>query len=181
MKDKLRDTIALLARTPATLDALLRDLPETWTLENEGKDTWSAFDVVRHLIHVERNDWIARATIVRDFGETHAIGPVDRAAHTQETQSRLLGPLLDEFARLRRENLDELHSWNLGEDDLAKRGRHLALGPITLSELLSTWAVHDLTHLHQISRVLAHQYREAVGPWSAYLGVLRCGGHSSLG
>ena len=100
---------------------------------------------------------------------------------SRETQGKSLGQLLDEFARLRTENLEELRAWNLQPDDLAKRGRHPAFGAVSLSELLATWAAHDLTHLHQVSRIMAHQYRETVGPWSKYLGVLQCTGHSANG
>src|ERR1700731_4713036 len=130
MQHDLQQTMALLTRTPAALDALLRGLPETWTPRNEG-------------------------------------------------EGKTLEQLLDEFARSRAENLDELRALNLRREDLERRGRHPAFGVVTLSELLATWATHDLTHLHQISRIMAHQYREAVGPWSAYLGVLQCAGHSS--
>jgi hypothetical protein len=179
MEHDLSHTIALLARTPAALNGLLRDLPQTWTLRNEGENTWSAFDVVGHLIHGERTDWMPRAKMVLQFGETRTFEPFDRLGHAQESAGKSLAELLDEFARLRLENLDELRAMNLRPEDLERRGRHPALGPVTLSELLATWAAHDLTHLHQISRVMAHQYREAVGPWSAYLGVLHCAGHSS--
>ena len=179
MEHNLQHTIALLTRTPVALNALLRDLPETWTFRNEGESTWSAFDVVSHLIHGERTDWMPRVRIVLQFGETQTFEPFDRWGHMQENQGKLLGQLLDEFARLRSENLSELRALNLRQEDLERRGRHPALGVVTLSELLATWAVHDLTHLHQISRVMAHQYREAVGPWSGYLGVLQCAGHSS--
>src|SRR5213082_3415043 len=158
MEHNLEHTISLLTRTPAALDALLRDLPETWTFRNEGEKSWSAFDVVGHLIHGERTDWMPRARMVMQFGETRTF---------------------ESFDRLRSENLGELRALNLRPEDLERRGRHPALGVVTLSELLATWAAHDLTHLHQISRVMAHQYREAVGPWSAYLGVLQCAGHSS--
>ena len=175
----LEHTISLLTRTPAALNALLRDLPETWTLRNEGKNTWSAFDVIGHLIHGERTDWMPRARMVLQFGETQTFAHFDRWGHVGESQGKSLGQLLDEFARLRSENLQELRTLNLRPEDLELRGRHPALGAVTLSELLATWAAHDLTHLHQISRVMAHQYRKAVGPWSAYLGVLQCAGHSS--
>jgi len=175
----LQNTISLLTRTPATLDALLRNLPETWTLQNEGENTWSAFDVVGHLIHCERTDWMPRAKIVLQFGETQPFGPFDRWGHVSECQGKSLAQLLDEFARVRSENLAELRALNLQPEDLDRRGRHPALGVVTLSQLLATWAAHDLTHLHQVSRIMAHQYREAVGPWNAYLGVLQCGGHSS--
>jgi len=179
MDHNLDDTIALLARTPTVLNALLRDLPETWTARNEGENTWSAFDVVGHLIHGERTDWMPRARRILEFGESRAFEPFDRWAQKRESEGKTLGQLLDEFARLRSENLRALRSLNLRPEDFARRGRHLALGVVTLSELLATWAAHDLTHLHQISRVMAHQYREAVGPWTKFLGVMQCAGHSS--
>jgi DinB superfamily len=175
----LPNTISLLSRTPAILNALLRDLPKEWTFCNEGENTWSAFDVVGHLIHGERTDWMPRARIILQFGETKAFEPFDRWGQERESQGKSLPQLLDEFARLRSENLSDLRALNLCPEDLARRGRHPALGAVTLSELLATWAAHDLTHLHQISRVIAHQYRDAVGPWSAFLGVLHCAGHSS--
>jgi DinB family protein len=179
MQHNLQDTISLLGCTPAALDALLRDLAEAWTLRNEGGSTWSAFDVVGHLIHGERTDWMPRARMILQFGESKAFEPFDRWAQERESQGKSLAQLLDEFARLRSENLNELRALNLKREDLARSGRHPALGVVTLSQLLATWAAHDLTHLHQISRVMAHQYREAVGPWSAYLGVLHCAGHSA--
>lgn len=179
MSHNLDHTTSLLARTPATLNALLRDLPETWTLRNEGENTWSAFDVVGHLNHAERADWIPRALIILRHGESRPFDPFDREGHVREVQGKSLAQLLDEFARLRSQNLIELRAWKLQPADLAKRGQHPSLGGVTLSELLATWACHDLTHLHQISRILAHQYRDAVGPWSRYLGVMQCAGHSA--
>jgi hypothetical protein len=179
MEHNLEDTISLLTRTPAALNVLLRDLPEMWTLRNEGENTWSAFDVVGHLIHGERTDWMPRARIILKFGEAQAFESFDRLGQVRESQGKSLPQLLNEFARLRSDNLNELRALNLRQEHLDLRGRHPALGIVTLSELLATWAVHDLTHLHQISRVMAHQYRQAVGPWSAYLGVLQCAGHSS--
>jgi len=179
MEPDLEHTISLLARTPIALNALLRDLPEAWTCRNEGENTWSAFDIVGHLIHGERTDWMPRAKMILQFGETRAFEPFDRWAQERESQGKSLGQLLDDFARLRSQNLGELRALNLRPEDFARRGRHPALGAVTLWQLLATWAAHDLTHLHQISRVMAHQYREAVGPWSAFLGVLQCAGHSS--
>jgi DinB superfamily len=179
MEFDLPHTISLLSRTPAALQALLRDLLQTWTLCNEGENTWSAFDVIGHLIHGERTDWMPRVKMILQSGETRTFEPFDRWGQVRESQGKSLGELLDEFADLRSENLGELRALNLRQEDLDRRGRHPALGVVTLSELLATWAVHDLTHLHQISRVMAHQYRKAVGPWSAYLGVLQCAGHSS--
>jgi len=175
----LQHTISLLTRTPAVLNALLRDLPDAWTLHNEGGDTWSAFDVVGHLIHAERTDWMPRARMVLESGETRAFEPFDRLGLVREIQGKSLTQLLDEFARVRSENMTALRALNLQPEDLERRGKHPALGVVTLSQLLATWATHDLTHLHQISRVMAHQYRDAVGPWSAYLGVLQCAGHSA--
>jgi len=175
----LRHTISLLTRTPAALDALLRGLPDTWTFRDEGANTWSAFDVLGHLIHGERTDWMPRARMILQFGASQTFESFDRLGHVQESQGKSLDQLLDEFARLRSENLRQLRALNLRQEDLARRGRHPALGVVTLSQLLATWAAHDLTHLHQISRIMAHQYRETVGPWSAYLGVLQCAGHSS--
>jgi hypothetical protein len=179
VEQNLQLTMALLTRTPAALDALLRDLPETWILRNEGDDTWSAYDIVGHLIHAERTDWLPRARMILESGESRAFEPFDRLGHRRESRGKSLGHLLDEFARVRSDSLGELRALNLRQEDLELRGRHPALGPVTLSGLLATWAVHDLTHLHQISRVMAHQYREAVGPWSVYLGVLQCAGHSA--
>ncbi len=175
----LADAIALLARTPATLDALLRGLPEAWTHRNEGAGTWSAFDVVGHLIHGDRTDWIPRARIILESGEARPFERFDRFAQARESQGKSLGQLLDEFARLRAENLAALRAWKLRPEDLERRGRHPVLGVVTLSQLLATWAAHDLTHLHQISRIMAHQYREAVGPWTVFLGVMQCAGHSA--
>jgi len=179
MEFDLGHTISLLNRTPAVLKTLLGDLPETWTLRNEGENTWSAFDVVGHLIHGERTDWMPRTRMILQSGEAQTFESFDRWGHVRESQGKSLGQLLEEFAGLRSGNLSELRALNLRQEDLERRGRHPALGVVTLSELLATWAAHDLTHLHQISRVMAHQYREAVGPWIAYLGVLRCAGHSS--
>ncbi|MBZ5573160.1 MAG: DinB family protein [Acidobacteriia bacterium] len=175
----LAEAIAVLTRTPTTLDALLRSLPDVWVQRNEGKDTWSAFDIVGHLIFGERTDWMPRARIILESGEARPFDPFDRFAQAKESQGKSLEQLLDEFARLRKENLAALQALNLQPQDLKRRGRHPALGVVTLSELLATWAVHDLTHVHQLSRVMAHQYRHAVGPWSAYLGVLQCAGHSA--
>jgi DinB superfamily len=179
MEQNLNHTIALLARTPATLNALLRDLPEAWTHQNEGENTWSPFDIVGHLIHGEHTDWMPRAKTILEFGETKAFEPFDREAFKRESKDKSLPQLLDEFAHLRSNNLDQLRALNLQPKDLERRGRHPALGIVTLSQLLATWATHDLTHLHQISRAMAHQYRDSVGPWSKFLGVLQCAGHSA--
>ena len=179
MDHDLQHTIALLGRTPAVLNTLLRDLSETWTFRNEGKDTWTAFDIIGHLIHGERTDWMPRARMILQFGDTRSFEPFDRWAQARESEGKSLTQLLDEFGRLRVANLAVLRALDLQPADLARTGKHPALGTVTLSQLLATWAAHDLTHLHQISRVMAHQYREVVGPWSAYLGVMQCAGHSA--
>jgi hypothetical protein len=179
MEHDLSNTIALLTRTPAVLNALLRHLPGAWTHNHEGENTWSASEVVGHLIHAERADWMPRLRLILGSWEAREFEPFDRMGHVQEVQGRSLDDLLDEFTRVRSDNLTDLRGLNLSEDDLDRRGLHPALGSVRLSQLLATWAAHDLTHLHQISRIMAHQYREAVGPWSQYLGVLRCQGHSS--
>lgn len=179
MEHNLDRTIALLSRTPAALDGLLRGLPDEWTLSNEGENTWSAFDVVGHLIYADRADWMPRARRILEFGETQPFDPFDRLGHLRECEGKSLTQLLDEFKDVRHERIDELSGLNLDHQDMRLRGRHPALGVVTLSELLATWAAHDLTHLHQISRVMAHQYRQEVGPFGAYLGVLQCTGHSA--
>ena len=173
------EAVAVLTRTPATLDALLRGLPNTWVHCNEGNDTWSALDIVGHLVCGERTDWMPRVRIILENGEARPFDPFDRFAQSRESQGKSLEQRLDEFARLRSENLAALQALNLQPQDLTLRGTHPALGVVTLSQLLATWAVHDLTHVHQLSRVMAHRYGKAVGPWSAYLGVLKCGGHSA--
>jgi hypothetical protein len=173
----LAETIAVLSHTPATLNALLRGLPEIWVQRNEGKATWSAFDIIGHLIVGERTDWMPRARIILESGEARPFDPFDRFAQAKQSQGNSLEHLLDDFASLRMENLAALQALNLRPEDLKRRGKHPALGVVTLAELLATWTVHDLTHVHQLARVMAHQYRSAVGPWSAYLGVPLCNGH----
>jgi hypothetical protein len=179
MDQNLDQTLAILSRTPAALDALLRGLPDSWTVQAEGEKTWSPYDVIGHLVHCERADWMPRAKMILEHGESQTFVPLDRWAQTRESQGKSLAQLLDEFARVRAENIREIRAMNLQQEHFARRGKHPVLGPVTLSQLLATWAVHDLTHLHQISRIMAHQYRGAVGPWSANLGVLQCAGHSA--
>jgi hypothetical protein len=176
MQDRLDNTLALLERTPAALDALLRDLPKVWTESDEGQNTWSATMVVAHLVHGEHEDWIPRMRLILESGGTFA--PFDREGHVRYSNGKTLAQLLDEFAQARAKGLDEVRAWKLTSEDLQRTGRHPALGVVTLSQLLATWAAHDLTHLHQISRILAYQYHDAVGPWSRFLGVMHCAGHS---
>jgi hypothetical protein len=175
----LGDTLALLTRTPASLNALLRGLPSIWVERNEGADTWTVFDILGHLVEGERTDWMVRARIILEHGEARPFAPFDRFAQFKWSEGKSLDQLLDEFTEQRRENLAALKALHLQSNDFARRGTHPGLGVVTLAELLATWAAHDLTHLHQISRVMAYQYREAVGPWRAYLGVLQCAGHGA--
>jgi hypothetical protein len=165
-------TLLLLGRTPATLKALLHDLPDDWTRGNEGIDTFSPFDVVGHLIDGEETDWLPRARMILAQGSDRTFAPYDRFRHRSRNTGRPLADLLDDFARLRQTNLEEVRRWQVTSADLALTGNHPALGPATLRQLLATWLVHDLGHLAQIARVMAKQYRDEVGPWAAYLPVL---------
>src|SRR5258706_13444112 len=175
----LTESIAVLTRTPASLDVLLRGLPDLWVRGNEGADTWNAFDILGHMIVGERTDWMPRARIILEHGEARPFDSFDRFAQSRESKAQSLEQLLDDFARLRNENLAALQALNLQPADLGRRGRHPRLGVVTLSQLFPTWGMHELTHLDQLSRAMAHQYRDAVGPWIAYLGVLHCEGHSA--
>jgi hypothetical protein len=168
----IEEATAILARTPATLDALLRGLSDAWATAHEGESTWSPFDVVGHLIHGERTDWIPRARIILVHGDSRPFETFDRLAQFAASNDRTLDDLLDDFARLRRDNLHELVALGLTEADLDRRGRHPELGAVTLGQLLATWVAHDFDHLMQISRTLARQYSDAVGPWRAYLRII---------
>jgi hypothetical protein len=166
------DALPLLTRTPAVLRSLLADLPESWTRATEGPDTWSPFDIVGHLIHGERTDWIARTEILLAYGETRPFTPFDRFAQFEASRGKTLQELLDTFAELRAANLIRLRALELAPEDLGRQGRHPELGPVTLGELLATWVAHDLSHIAQIARVMGRQYADAVGPWRAYLPML---------
>jgi DinB family protein len=168
----IEEAVAILTRTPRTLDDLLRGLPDGWIAANEGENTWSPFDVVGHLVHGERTDWIPRARILLAHGETRTFDPFDRLAQFADSSAQTLAGLLDEFATLRQANLRELESLRLRGEDLDRRGRHPELGTVTLRQLLATWVAHDLDHVVQISRVIARQYSDEVGPWRAYLRIV---------
>jgi hypothetical protein len=168
----LANAVAVLARTPATMTTLLRDLPSPWTDGDEGPETWSPTVVIGHLNHGERTDWIPRARMILEQGEAQAFEPFDRVAQFTESRGKTLGTLLDEFAELRTANLRTLADWNLSPGDLARTGTHPEFGRVTLAQLLATWVVHDLDHMVQIARVMAKQLDVAVGPWKAYLSVL---------
>jgi hypothetical protein len=173
MEFQLDNAIEILARTPGTLRALLKNIPEVWAQCNEGPDTWSAYDVIGHLIHGERTDWIPRARIILTEGEAHPFEPFDRFAMFQESLGKTLNELLDTFEILRAESLLTLKSFQLSMGDLKETGVHPDFGLVTLEQLLATWVVHDLSHIAQIAEVMARQYREEVGPWRAYLPVVQ--------
>jgi hypothetical protein len=168
----LPETLDILARTPTAVDALLRGSSDSWHAIDEGPDTWSAFDVVGHLIYGEETDWVPRARIILEHGESRPFEPFDRFAQLHRFAGWPLDQLLDRFAEHRQANLEIVRSWHLTDAQLALRGRHPELGSVSLRELLATWAVHDLNHIAQIARVMAKRYMEEVGAWRAYLSIL---------
>jgi hypothetical protein len=172
MEFDLEQGQAILERTPGTLRAMLAGLSPEWIDANEGPDTWSPYVIVGHLLHGDRADWIPRAQLIVARGANRRFTPFDRLAQFRESQGKTLGALLDEFTRLRAENLATLAGWRLTDVELALEGEHPEFGAVTLRQLLSTWVAHDLSHLAQAARVMAKQYREAVGPWRAYLPLL---------
>jgi hypothetical protein len=167
------EALPVLQRTPATLRALLAGLPDAWIRADEGPGTWSPYDVVGHLIHGERTDWIPRVEHVLRHGDSLPFPPFDRHAMLTASRGRSLAELLDELARLRAQSLARLAELALGPDDLARRGLHPELGPVLLSEHLATWVAHDLSHIAQVTRAMGKRYRAAVGPWRAYLPMVR--------
>jgi hypothetical protein len=173
MKLDYANAFAILSRTPRVLDAWLRGQPEAWTHSNEGQDTWSPFDVVGHLVHGEKTDWVPRLKIMVEQGEQGVFEPFDRFAMLKQNVGRTLEALLDEFGKLR---VISVREWRrLAPDQAALervRGRHPELGPVTGAQLLATWVVHDLGHLRQVARTMAHQLRDEVGAWREYLSIL---------
>jgi uncharacterized damage-inducible protein DinB len=172
MRFSLGHVESVLERTPRVLDALLRGQQSDWTHGNYGSGTWSAYEVVGHLIVAEKDDWVPRVRMILEQGEARAFDPFPHDAAIHPSSGRSLDALLDEFAARRGESLGVLRGFTLTESDFARRGRHPSLGPVTLGELLSTWAVHDLHHTRQIGRAMAYQARGLVGPWRAYLNTL---------
>ena len=166
------DALPVLRSTPAVLRAWLKDLPDTWVRANEGAETWSPFDIVGHLIHGERTDWMDRVDIILAHGESRPFTPFDRFGQFEASRGKSLRQLLDTFAELRGANLARLESLELGADDFPRHGRHPELGPVTLGQLLATWVAHDLNHLGQLARVMGRQYTQAVGPWVEFLPML---------
>ena len=172
MEYRLDQAKEVLRRTPLTLNALLSELPNDWVLANEGPETFSPYDVIGHLIEGEENDWIPRARIILEHGETRPFEKFDRFAMYEKSKGKSLLELLARFEQLRGESLRQLDEMNLTPELLQKQGTHPALGVVTLSQLLSAWVVHDLGHIRQIVRTMAKQYSDAVGPWTAYLTIL---------
>lgn len=172
MKFSLERSIEILERTPSVLHSLLNELPDDWVMPNEGPETFSPYDVVGHLLHGEKGDWTGRTKSVLEKGTSQPFDPYDRFAMYEESKGKSMTLLLDEFSRLRRKNIEWLLSLSLSEADLDKKGLHPKFGEVTLRQLLSTWVVHDLTHLSQITRVMAKQYKEAVGPWAEFFRLL---------
>lgn len=172
MNFDLEHAVAVLERTPAALHALLDDLPAAWTTPNEGPDTWSPFDVLGHLIDGEQTNWLPRARIILSDAADRRFAPFDRTRHLDTNRGHTLAELLARFADLRSVNLRELRGLHLTASQLVRTARHPEFGTVTLAQLLATWVAHDLGHLAQIARVMAKQYKQAVGPWEAYLPVL---------
>lgn len=165
-------SLNVLGRTPGTLQALLDGVGEPWIRGTEGPETFSPFDVVGHLIDGEETDWIPRARIILARGADPRFEPYDRFRHRTRNEGRSLASLLEELARLRSANLEQLRSWRLTAVELDLPGNHPSLGRVTLQQLLAAWVVHDLGHVAQVARVMAKQYRDAIGPWEAYLPVV---------
>ncbi len=173
MDATLEKSIEILQRTPGVLSLLLQGISKEWTSSNEGGDTWSVYDIIGHLIYGEKTDWIPRAEIILSEKDDKKFEPYDRFAQFEESKGKSLQQLLDEFVKLRNKNIEQLLSKRLTAKDFEKTGIHPVFGEVTLSQLLATWAVHDLNHISQIVRVMAKQYKAAVGPWVEYLGILQ--------
>ena len=173
MEFQFEDGLPVLRRTPAALRALLVDLPGPWIAASEGPGTWTPFDIVGHLIHGDRTDWMPRVEHILQYGDAVPFPTFDREAMFAASRGLSLGDLLDTFGRLRTESLNRLAALGLTDADLARRGRHPEFGVVTLGQHLATWVAHDLSHVGQVVRVMAKQYATAVGPWRAYLSILR--------
>lgn len=172
MKFNIGQVYSILENTPSVIENLLNGLEDELVLTNEGGDSWSPYDVMGHLIHGEKTDWMIRTNIILGENEDKRFEPFDRFAQFQASKGKSLVELLDEFSRLRKQNLLALKSKNLSDTDLDKIGIHPEFGEVTLKQLISAWAVHDLGHIAQISRVMAKQFTNEVGPWPKYLTIL---------
>jgi hypothetical protein len=172
MNFSLQTGLPILSRTPTVVDQLLRNLPSGWVEATEGPDPWSPYDVVGHLIHGERTDWVPRVEHLLTHGESVAFPPFDRFAQFEASAGKSLSELLDLFRALRAESLMRLEKLGLTERDMERTGRHPEFGTVTLGQHLATWVAHDLDHIMQIVRVMARQYGDAVGPWRRYLRII---------
>ena len=172
MNFELNKSIELLKRAPVTYKNMFYGLNEDWVYANEGESTWSAYDIIGHLIHGEKTDWIPRSRIILSDQEDKTFVPFDRFAQKELSKGKTMEELIDEFTTLRKANIEELESWNLTEEDLSKTGMHPELGTVTLRQLIAMWTIHDVTHIHQVSRVMVKHYKDDIGPWVAYSGIL---------
>ncbi len=172
MKYNVAEGTEVLRTTPGVLRAMLADLSKPWIMSNYGKDTFSPFDVVGHMIHGERTDWVPRAKIILEHGDTRPFDKFDRYAMYEASKGKSIGDLLDEFASLRAANLGIFEAMKITQEQFELRGVHPALGEVTLGNLLSMWVVHDLNHIGQIAKAMAFQYGDEVGPWVAHLSIL---------
>ena len=172
MKYSIAKSIEILERTPAVLTTLLSGIDDDWVMNNEGPETFSPYDVIGHLIHGEKTDWTARTKMILEFGSSKPFVPWNRFAQFEESKGKTLQQLLEEFAQIRRENLQWFKSLHLSGTDLDKKGMHPVLGEVTLKNLLATWVVHDLTHIAQVTRVMAKQYKDEMGPWPEFFRIL---------
>ena len=173
MEYRISEAVPILQRTPAALHALLLGLPDAWTRATEGPGTWSPFDVVGHLIHGERTDWVPRVEHILAHGDAVPFPPFDREAMFTASAGMSLAELLATFAELRAVSLSRLDALRLTESDLDRTGRHPEFGVVTLRQHLATWVAHDLSHVSQVVRVMGRQYDGAVGPWKKYLSLLQ--------
>ena len=172
MEFNIQSAVKVLERTPDVIETMLKNLPDEWIMVNEGGESWSAYDIVGHYIHGEKTDWIPRMEIIlSDDQEKHFV-PFDRFAQFTDSKGKSLDQLLDKFKKLRLQNLEQLKSVKFTNDLLNRTGIHPKFGSVTLRQLLAAWVVHDLTHIYQVSRVMAKQYEIEVGPWKEFLGVL---------
>ncbi len=172
MNFNVEEGISILERTPVILKAWLKDLPPAWVSANEGADTWHAYDIVGHYIQGELTDWVPRMKIILSDRADKTFTPFDRFAQRQSSEGKTLDDLLVEFEQLRRQNIAYLREHLPTASDLEKTGVHPTFGTVTLAQLLATWVAHDLNHLGQLARVMANRYREDVGPWKAFLGIM---------
>ncbi len=173
MNFNVEKSLEILERTPNVLITMLQDISADWTSVNEGGETWSVYDIIGHLIHGEKTDWMPRTDIILSENSDKIFRPFDRFAQFEDSKGKSLSQLLSEFRILRESNVEQLRSKKLSDKDLEEKGIHPAFGEVTLSQLLSTWVVHDLNHIAQISRVMAKQYKTEVGPWTEYLRILQ--------